>query len=299
MTDDAVEPWYHEDLARFRDALTFTAAATGFNARLIEKDYYCSLVLHDLATLFDQGLTFKGGTCLSKVHAAFFRLSEDLDFCVSIRADASRPERRRASQPFKDHLLNLPVRHTLFDLAGPILGHNDARQYNGRFAYLSAVTGAPDHIKVELSLREETILRTELLPARTLLRDPYSTHPVLPDINVRVLGLREAYAEKIRAALTRREPAIRDFFDIDHAASLALFEYREPALLKLVAAKVSVNGTDPVDLTDAKIARLRGQIETELRPVLRAKDYDAFDLERVVTILGEVHRLVARGLSDF
>jgi predicted nucleotidyltransferase component of viral defense system len=60
---------YHDDPQRFREALTLTEAQSGFNARLIEKDYYCSLILRDLAALFAQGLVFKGGTCLSKVHA--------------------------------------------------------------------------------------------------------------------------------------------------------------------------------------------------------------------------------------
>ena len=33
---------------------------------------------------------------------------------------------------------------------------------------------------------------------------------------------------------------------------------------------------------------LRGQIETQLRPVLREEDYEAFDLQRVIAILEEV-----------
>ncbi len=39
----------HEDPALFVEALNFTAADTGFAARLIEKDYFCSLVLDYLA----------------------------------------------------------------------------------------------------------------------------------------------------------------------------------------------------------------------------------------------------------
>ena len=101
---------YHEDQQCFREALTLTAAASGFNPRLIEKDYYCSLVLRDLATLFEQGLVFKGGTCLSKVYAEFFRLSEDLDFAILLRPDATRSNRRRAVTPVRDHLTGTPSR---------------------------------------------------------------------------------------------------------------------------------------------------------------------------------------------
>ncbi|MCX7428980.1 MAG: hypothetical protein NTW96_25560 [Planctomycetia bacterium] len=39
---------YHEDVDLFREALSFTQSETGFSARLIEKDYYCSLLLQDM-----------------------------------------------------------------------------------------------------------------------------------------------------------------------------------------------------------------------------------------------------------
>ena len=172
-----------------------------------------------------------------------------------------------------------------------VAGHNDSRQYNGRFAYHSAVTGERDFIKVEVSLREETVLPTETLPARTMLRDPHTGQPAFGPVDVRVLCVLEAYAEKIRAALTRREPAIRVFFDIDHAVRLTLFDHHSRPLLDLVARKLAVDGNKPVDLSPARNAAIRGQLESQLRPVLRTRDYDAFDLQRVFAVLEEVVRL--------
>jgi predicted nucleotidyltransferase component of viral defense system len=63
----------HLDPAAFAEAVRYTAAATGFDVRLVEKDYYCTLVLEKLAVA--EGLVFKGGTCLAKVHAGFHRIS--------------------------------------------------------------------------------------------------------------------------------------------------------------------------------------------------------------------------------
>ena len=40
----------HEDPDLFREAVNYTAACTGFVARLIEKDYFCSIVLQRLAS---------------------------------------------------------------------------------------------------------------------------------------------------------------------------------------------------------------------------------------------------------
>ena len=73
---DAAPLKLHDDAALFGEAVNFTAAETGFPARLIEKDYFCTVLLQCLAP--DGGpLVFKGGTCLAKVHAGFYRLSED------------------------------------------------------------------------------------------------------------------------------------------------------------------------------------------------------------------------------
>ncbi len=90
-------------------------------------------------------------------------------------------------------------------------------------------------------------------------------------MNVHVLQYREAYAEKIRAALTRPIPAIRDFFDIDHALQGARLDRRNLELLALVAKKLSVATNDPADLSESKRANLRSQLMTDLRPVLRAR----------------------------
>src|SRR6266852_6749681 len=93
----------HEDPALFREAVNFTAAETGFVPRLIEKDYFCTVLLQYLAPAGGE-LVFKGGTCLAKVHAGFYRLSEDLDFLISTPTDASRGERSRRAAESKTRL---------------------------------------------------------------------------------------------------------------------------------------------------------------------------------------------------
>ena len=101
MTKSKPPTDYHYDSARFQEALTYTASTTGFRSLLIEKDYYCSLVLQDLEDHFHLGLVFKGGTCLSKVHLDFYRLSEDLDFVISIPATA--PPSKRSAAHARNH----------------------------------------------------------------------------------------------------------------------------------------------------------------------------------------------------
>jgi predicted nucleotidyltransferase component of viral defense system len=120
MLDDAQPLKYLDDLDLLRAALTFTESATDFSARLVEKDYYCSLLLHDFALAFQQGMVFKGGTCLSKVYVDFYRFSEDLDFVIPVEIKASRSDRRTLITHFRGHLTRLSERLPCFHVAEPL-----------------------------------------------------------------------------------------------------------------------------------------------------------------------------------
>ena len=92
----------HEDVPLFREAVNFTASKTGFNPRLIEKDYFCTVLLAYLSERGGGRLVFKGGTCMAKVHTGFYRLSEDLDFTIPLPVDANRKQRvKRSRRPKK------------------------------------------------------------------------------------------------------------------------------------------------------------------------------------------------------
>ena len=62
VSNEPRHQWYHEDLPRFRDALTFTEAESGFSSRLIEKDYICTLILQDLSLHFERRLEARSST---------------------------------------------------------------------------------------------------------------------------------------------------------------------------------------------------------------------------------------------
>ncbi len=64
------------------------------------------------------------------------------------------------------------------------------------------------------------------------------------------MTLQEAYAEKIRAAITRKEPAIRDFFDVFHAIRKRELNTQDPDFLSMVKAKLDVPGNVPIDLSE-------------------------------------------------
>ncbi len=285
----------HETPDDFRQALSFTEAVSGFAQRLIEKDYYFSLILADFKPLFANGLVFKGGTCLSKVHADFYRLSEDLDFAISTPMTANRKKRSEAVAPVRRHLEQLAERLPALSISNQLIGKFASRQYQALLQYQSAVTGDQEIVKVEVALREPFIESPVFCDGRTLLRHPLpGESPDFP-LSLCVLTLRETYAEKVRAALTRDPPAIRDIFDIADAAHAQRLDFSEPRFLDLVRQKLAVPGNSVIDNGEARRRLLEDQLETHLKPVLRSADYAAFDIEYA---FAEVEKLAAMLRGD-
>ena len=262
----------------FREAVTFTAAQMRFIPRLVEKDYFCTLLLQHMTPA--KGVVFKGGTCLAKVHAEFYRLSEDMDFALSVPIDATRSTRRKLAEPFRRVVKAISAP---FHVTVPMEGHNNSTQYNGTIGYTSLLDGHDEPIFLELSLREPLLMPTTPMEARTLLRDPIGGGPMVPPLAVSCIARTEAFAEKFRAALSRREVAIRDFFDLDHAVQKLQLVPFHPELVEMVERKLSVPGNDPVNVSSDRLRKLRGQLDARLRPVLRPEDLADFDLDRAIS----------------
>ncbi|MDO9585130.1 MAG: nucleotidyl transferase AbiEii/AbiGii toxin family protein, partial [Syntrophales bacterium] len=143
-------------------------------------------------------------------------------------------------------------------------------------------------IKIEVGLRETPLMPPTQMKARTLLLNPFTRKSVVPDIDLTTLSMKEAIAEKLRAALTRLEPAIRDFFDIDYLASRNKMDLNDQHLFQLLAEKLKVPGNPPINLSPARKEKLKTQINTELKPVLRPVDFESFDLENVYAMLSQM-----------
>ncbi len=274
----------HEDPDFFRDAVNFTAARTAFITRLIEKDYFCTLLLEYLTSVAPD-LIFKGGTCLAKVHAGFYRLSEDLDFVIPMSVDATRNERRARAAPLKEAIVELPAILPLFRIAEPLTGANKSTQYVATVGYKSITTGQEDMIKIEIGLREPLLTDVLSTGARTILLDPISGEPLVKEIAIRAISRVEAFAEKFRAALSRRDAAIRDFFDLDYAERRLELQLSEPELITLVRKKLMIPGNEEVNISEARLAALNAQLESQLKPVLREVDFGEFQLDRAYDLV--------------
>jgi predicted nucleotidyltransferase component of viral defense system len=261
---------------------------------LIENDYFCSVLLEYLATVSRGQFVFKGGTCLTKVYAGFYRLSEDLDFVIPTPVNATRSERSKRAEGMKKIVDSLSRAVACFRTVEPLRGGNKSTQYIGGVSYVSLISGQAESIKIEIGLREPLLTPTVEGKAETVLIDPVSVQPAVPAVSAACISLAEGIAEKFRAGLTRREVAIRDFYDIDHAVRILGIHVGDATLVKLVAQKLAVPGNDPVNVSPARLAELRGQLEARLRPVLRERELEAFSLERAFAIVTDMARAVEK-----
>jgi len=191
----------HQDPVLFREAVNYTTAATGFPSRLIEKDFFCTVLLQHLSGA-GCALVFKGGTCLAKVHAGFYRLSEGLDFVIPTPVDAPRAERSRRAAESKAAVAGIGERLPGLRVITALTGANDSTQYIGVIGYTSLLRRQEEAIKIEVGLREPLLMPTIQGEARTLLLDPLSGSQLAPVLTMPCVSRQEAMAEKLRAALS-------------------------------------------------------------------------------------------------
>jgi predicted nucleotidyltransferase component of viral defense system len=285
---DVPPPFPHRaDPDVFTEALAYSEADTGFTVTLIEKDYFCSLVLWHVFR-GDTRLVFRGGTCLAKVYAGFYRLSEDLDLVIPVDPTVSRNERRAKIEPVRAMLDVLPNAVPGLQILSGLEGHNQSRQYIASLQYQSGVEEKDEVIKIEVGLREPLLSPFESRKASTIAINPFTGSPLLGPIEVQAMSLKEAYAEKTRAALSRLEPAIRDFYDLQYALREVGLDIRDGDFLRMVKAKLDVPGTPSINLSEARRHELEGQTEGQLRPVLRPVDFARFNLDEAFDLVGNI-----------
>ena len=75
----------HEDRYAFLTIINLIHDVSGIRSDILEKDYYVSLLLRELAEKQSQlPAYFKGGTALYKAQKSIRRFSEDIDLTVCI-----------------------------------------------------------------------------------------------------------------------------------------------------------------------------------------------------------------------
>jgi len=285
----------HSDKTEFLKVLERTSAQTGFPLRLLEKDYYLTIVLSGINKLSGD-LIFKGGTCLSKVYYSYYRLSEDLDFTLRLPdGNTTRTTRRNAIKPVKESVKSFLKS---FDMTIKNLekaGHRESTQYIYYLDYESIVLNRKESIKLEIGMRFNPLLATVAKQVTHKFIHPFTKEPLFNTGSVNCLALKELVAEKLRAAATRIIIAGRDFYDLGFLLKKG-FDFKDKELLSVFRKKLEEEGFSPdMSRYKANLGRSREEInemkaraKDELFPVLTVDEQKSFDMQKVINKLNKV-----------
>ena len=162
-------------------------------------------------------------------------------------------------------------------------GFNNSTQYVFNISYPSFISGKDESIKLEISLRQTPIDKPVHNVITHFYKDPFTGEDLIPKKKILSLSFNEAVAEKLKAAITRRDLAIRDYYDLWHIAK-AEFDFHNKKFLSIFKKKLKGEGykgnyRNNFGLDENGIKLLHSQVETDLMPVIRLGE--SFDLNKV------------------
>ncbi|MBU1078550.1 MAG: nucleotidyl transferase AbiEii/AbiGii toxin family protein [Spirochaetes bacterium] len=284
----------HNDKDKFLSVLQQTSAQTGFPLRLLEKDYYLTLILdaiHELST----DLIFKGGTCLSKIYFNYYRLSEDLDFSINLPTnDINRSKRRQLIKPIKEGIDSFFQKFDMKIDPDQKVSFNLSRQYIYYFYYHSILLNKEEPIKFEIGLRFKPIMPIKRGKIQHKFIHPFTKKLLFDTGEINCLSLNELIAEKMRATATRRIIAPRDFFDLGYLLKKKINIF-DKDILKLFQIKLKEDNfkTDlksyknNLGRTDKEIDDMKSRIEAELLDVLPMAERKKFNIDKILDAINK------------
>ena len=284
----------HDNRGEFLKVLERTAAQTGFTLRLLEKDYYITVVLSGINEL-SSNLVFKGGTALSKIYYSYYRLSEDLDFTLKIKNKSTRTTRSNAMKPIKESLRPFLKRFNMSVEDLGKAGHRESTQYIFYLDYDSVVLGSKESIKLEIGLRFNPLIPVVGKRVTHKFLHPFTKDPLFDAGSVNCLALKELVAEKLRAAATRKIIAGRDFYDLSYLLR-EKFDFSDKEVLMIFRRKLEEDNFSS-DLTryrvnlgrsEKEIEEMKARLQDELFPVLTIDEQKIFDIQKTLNELNEV-----------
>jgi len=272
------------DRGRLEKIIPVLAQKHNFRLEIVEKDYYLTLVLNNVESRLSDKLVLKGGTLLNKIYFGYDRLSEDLDFTYLNKEQlTSRSKRSRAITPIRQKMPEFLKFLRLKSEKPEGQGFNNSTQYVFPISYPSFISGKDENIKIEVSLRQVPIDNPVYNSIKHFYQDPFTGKDLIPANKILSLSLNEAVAEKLKAAITRRDLVIRDYYDLWYIAETN-FDFRSKPFITIFKKKLEDEGYKGdyqrnFGLDKNAIELLYRQVETDLIPVVRMAEH--FDLKKV------------------
>ena len=274
----------------FRNLIAITATARGMRQSFIEKDYWVTWVLRNLAgSAVAEQVVFKGGTSLSKAYGLIDRFSEDVDLAVIRSAQQSDGALRKLIREIhKTAAGNLP------EIAVPgstsKRGHNRLVYHQYPHLFTDPVPTVTEHILLEITAFAEPEPHSKRRLISYLgqyLLDQGQPEAVreygLEAFDFNVLSLSRTFAEKIMAlvrASYEEDPVaeagrkVRHLYDLHQLAS-------QPEIITLLTGPGLAKQLTAVQRDDARAGVIGPTWEWKTNPLSTCWAYaeDAANLQ--------------------
>ena len=276
-----------------KDVIYYLSNEQGFVASVVEKDFHLTRILNRVNEHLSTDIVFKGGTLLNKVYLDYHRLSEDLDFAYRGKVDLStRGKRSKAITPIRG---KMPAFLDMLELTSDNpqgKGFNNSTQYLFNIQYQSVLSEKKENIKLEISLRQPPFLEPERVTIKNFFQDPFTGEDLIEQGEVLALSLEESVAEKLKAAISRITPAIRDYYDLGHFIRNE-FDFNRSDFLKMVDKKLRLDGYERdyshnLGLSEQAIKELKRSMGASL--VLMIRRDEKFDLDEVLVFFNKLFK---------
>lgn len=188
------------------DKLRVIAGQQNKDLIMVEKDYFLTLFLYLIRD--KSGLYFKGGTAINKIFLSHIRLSEDLDFTITVALKEAKSAIQEIIQENKNIFTKLEYDKVVFDFTRYLL------HYKSYFKKDSTLI-------LDFNKRAKLVLK----PEKQVIKNFYGLK-----FEINILNKKELIAEKVCALIKRNKP--RDYFDV-----YQIIKKRIPIDLKLVKKK--------------------------------------------------------------
>ena len=265
---------------------------------MLEKDFRLTVVLHFLANKLPD-LRFKWWTCLNKVYYPYFRLSEDLDFTIPVDDELvnSNSKRQAFARSMRDVLkemtsimwwkLNDDQYHHQKALWNHELAKKNSTYLKYLITYSSAIDWSKQTIKVEVTYSSKQYFPSKHLAIQSCFVDPVTEEDIFPLQTIQCLAQEEMISEKCRASMTRRTPAIRDFFDLWYLQQ----QWNNIFIDKTVIISKCKEVSNLERTIENAYKALQSKIDTDLIPMLNNEWW--FDLDSIYQQILELKEMIA------
>ena len=216
------------------------ASKLPFNDIILAKDYHITAILYLIKDI--EGVYFKGGTALQKIFLSYSRLSEDIDFTLTMDIEDA-----------KKKIINILEKSKLFE---KITKDKDVKGFTRLVVHYKGFSDEDGVVFIDLNQRAKLSMKPEKHKIKHFYKDS------IPDFSLNALDKEELVAEKVAAAIGRNQP--RDHFDIYN-----IIKEKMPINMEMVKEKCKQSNVefDIIKMFN-KAKKLKNRWDKDLLPLL-------------------------------